>query len=109
MNVYVNYNRTSNVLELTNFWFQRIEPLKGPTEDHLDLTQENQQEALKNVIAPLWTLPYSEQLDHKNEYVSYVIKRYYTLMLEGYNHPSRMKGPPRISKPHIMNIIPSVR
>lgn len=86
---------------------EKIKPLTGPNEDVLEINSENQQEALKNVVAPFWSVPYSEQLSIKDDYVSYVISQYFSILKDNLSKPSRKKEFKIPPKPKIKSITPS--
>lgn len=86
----------------------RIQPLQRKTNKIEDISAENQGEAIKNAVYPLWNVPYSEQLELKNEWISYVISQYYSI-LDGHlkNNAKAKRRLSLPSRPRVENICPS--
>ena len=76
---------------------QRIQPLARVHEEIPEITVETQQHALRNAMAPLWNVPYPEQLDIKDDWISYVISRYFSI-LNGHQNIKVSLPRPKIHK-----------
>lgn len=85
---------------------KRIQPFVTPISEISEINHETQEEALKDAVAPLWRLPYSDQLQLKDEWISYLVSQYFTVMKQQLEKSSTRKHF-RPQMPTIKKIIPS--
>ncbi|KAK3912899.1 Putative beta-hexosaminidase [Frankliniella fusca] len=105
----LSHKNVSRLKRSYSYKIVRIEPLKPVTTQHIEeITKENQDEVIRDAIQPLRNVPYSEQLSMKDDWTSYVISRYYTIMDTHMNPPKAKKRQPLPPRPRILNICPSV-
>ncbi|XP_034232442.1 tRNA (uracil(54)-C(5))-methyltransferase homolog [Thrips palmi] len=86
-----------------DYKIKRIEPFLAPNSEIEEINFETQEEALKDAVAPLWRVPYSEQLAMKDQWISYAVSQYFSVMNEHLNKNPKLKVP----TPTIAKIVPS--
>lgn len=59
-------------------------------------------------MAPLWNLTYSDQLQMKDEWISYVVSRYFAILKEQQATSRTLKSTLALQRPTIHKITPSV-
>lgn len=62
---------------------------------------------MKNVLVPLWRIPYYEQLQLKSQLVSEMVSKYYAVLQEDFSKPNTKRLVQLPPKPEIREICPS--